>query len=219
MNVRLVIFAACGLLTIAAPAVAAPVITFTPMSYTLPANTSAVVFRDFESSPDGGSQYVPAANELKTGDVRVYSSAVPGLAAETDSENGNHFLSIVNGSYSVSFATPVQFFSFVIGSVDSYNNLVLSYADGSFQSLTGRQIIGDSVVGPYNSGTWGRVNYDLGGQAGIVTATFSSAQASLEIDDLASAVPEPGSWSMMILGIGMIGLFTRRRRASALRVA
>ena len=56
---------------------------------------------------------------------------------------------------------------------------------------------------------------------GTDVANFSSLRLSstanaFEIDNIAiNAVPEPGTWAMMLLGFGGIGLAMRRRRRDA----
>jgi hypothetical protein len=61
-------------------------------------------------------------------------------------------------------------------------------------------LIGDSS-GPSPSGT---------GSMTISAVAFDRATA---VSDLPSLVPEPGSWAMLIVGFGMVGAATRRRRA------
>lgn len=208
---------------LAAPAFAAPVITFSTNT-AIPTYTTATPFETFEAQTGGGAAFAPVVNagavETKTGDVRVYSASVPGITADPDTVVGNKYLSIEGGgSYNVAFTTPVQFFSFIIGSIDSYNTLSLLDSVGNTFTFSGRQIIGDSAVGPFNSSTAGRVNFDFGGTPGLTSATFSSTQAAFEIDDLAAAVPEPGTWAMMMGGLGLVGFAMRRRRKVTTRVA
>ena len=49
---------------------------------------------------------------------------------------------------------------------------------------------------------------------------LSSASLSLELEALSpSAVPEPTTWAMMLLGLGAMGLTVRTNRRRASRVA
>ena len=212
MRKSLLIGMALASATAGAPVQAStPTITIINGVYTLPAFTTASVFQSFETAPVNDA-YVPRPTEAVTGDVVVRQNTIPGETVDPDSSSSNRYLSIEGGSYSVALGTPVQFFSFILGSLDSYNALTLNFADGTSTVFSGRQIIGDTTVGPFNSGTSGRVSYDLGGQAGITSATFTSSQSAFEIDALASAVPEPATWAMMMAGFGLIGGAARRRR-------
>lgn len=53
----------------------------------------------------------------------------------------------------------------------------------------------------------------------ISAASFLSGQNSFEIDNIASAAPEPGTWAMMILGFGFAGMGLRSRRRGKLALA
>lgn len=193
----------------ALPAQAAT-ITFTQGSYALPSYTTATVFQSFETAPIG--QYTPGANESVSGEVEVRRGTVPGEFVDPDTNPNNQYLAVQNGTYGVNFGAPVQFFSFILGSLDAYNQLVLNYADGTSQTLLGRQIIGDTGVGPFNSSTAGRVSYDFGGGTGLSSVSFTSGQPAFEIDALATAVPEASTWAMMLVGLGAVGGMARRRR-------
>jgi hypothetical protein len=58
-----------------------------------------------------------------------------------------------------------------------------------------------------------RVYYDFGG-AKVTSIEFSSSQDAFEFDGLAGtvAVPEPGTWALMILGFGGAGAMLRSHR-------
>ena len=56
---------------------------------------------------------------------------------------------------------------------------------------------------------------DLGLTRGTYTYSSSSDTITLRIGQAAPAVPEPASWAMMILGIGMAGGVARYRRRKA----
>jgi hypothetical protein len=51
----------------------------------------------------------------------------------------------------------------------------------------------------------------------ITSLTIASSQAAAEIDNIGviSAVPEVGTWAMMLLGFGGVGFAMRRRTATA----
>jgi hypothetical protein len=218
---------------IAAPAYAAPTLIYTAApNYGLPPSTTATIFQNFGTGAPNGSAYVAGSNETTSGSVSLFQGTVPGIAVDPTPSGGN-YLAIggvpnSSGTYTVTFNSPVQFFSFAFGSLDSYNSVTLLTAAGSF-TYAGAQIIGGTATapgtGPFNadgnSAIAGRVSFDFGGQAGLLSATFSSDRAAFEIDDLAAAVPEPASWAMMIAGFGMVGgaLRSTRRRKTTVATA
>ena len=61
----------------------------------------------------------------------------------------------------------------------------------------------------------------IGGGGGFVAPPGSSAPPTSEVPPppVTSAVPEPGTWAMMLLGFAMIGSATRRRKIRAAAVA
>jgi hypothetical protein len=46
----------------------------------------------------------------------------------------------------------------------------------------------------------------------ITGATFGSTANSFEFDNIATAVLEPATWGLMVLGFGMIGAAARSRK-------
>ena len=218
----------------AVPAQAAPVIFFTPGVYNfsaVPYTTSNSVFESFEAPAQTvGNAPVFNANESGTGTLRVQSGNIPNTTADPDPANvgGTQYLAIganngTTSTFTYAFTTPVQFLSFILGSLDTYNSLTLNFVGGGSQTYLGGQIIGAATPGAIpgvngngNSTVGGRVSYDAQGGASIASATFGSTFAAFEIDALASAVPEPGSWALMIFGVGMAGasLRTRRRKVT-----
>ncbi len=216
-----------GMAAVAAVAIATPAsaltVTYSP-GFLFPVMVTPVVFQPFTSpavadnttyTPQSGTVAPVSFTESTTGNVRIFTGSVPGQSLDPDPGTGGQYLSVLSGSYTVSFATPLQFFSFIFGSLDNYNTLTLNFTSGAPLVLTGAQIltgIASGTTGPFNSGVNGRVSYDFQGGAGLTSAVFSSAQQAFEIDGLAGAVPEPGTWGMMILGFGAAGYALRVRR-------
>lgn len=204
----------------AAPSLAAPppAITFTPSVGTIPSYVQHPTIRNFGTGAVNGTPYIPGAGESAVGLVNLYSSNVPGEAIGPPTGTGN-FLAIMGGFYAINFgSTGAQFVSFLIGGLDSYNSVTLTFLDGTSQTLTGRQIIGQSNAGePTNSGETGRVSYDFGGHSSLSTIIFFSSQRTFEIDEIATAAPEPTTWAMMILGFGIVGGALRRKRRDGSR--
>ena len=186
--------AASALLAIgfSTPAMAAHVIT---LSATAPAGQT--VFENFDAMPAGTPI---GANAF------VYSNSVGGIAAMPGGSTGNFAAVLGGGTATFALPTSAFRFSFLLGSLDTYNTLRLDFNDSSFVNLTGSQITN-------GLGSNGYVTFDdsLTGKK-VVSATFGSSQNSFEFDNLGiGAVPEPTTWALLILGFGVIGGAMRRR--------
>lgn len=215
----------------AAHAAAPPTIIFTQGNTALnPAFSTATIGENFERAAGGGAQYTAAQgqgvfNESVSGNLRTFNGNVPPVGVNPDN-NSDRYLAVEGGGvFTLNFAgAGFQFLSFVLGSLDSYNSLTLGFADNTFQTFTGAGIVNTAVTfdGNGNSstagtnGVFGRVNYFANGGSGITSAAFSSTNSAFEIDDIAAAVPEPGTWALMILGFGLVGsqLRARKRRTT-----
>lgn len=213
-KISIVALAAVAALS-AAPAQAASFISFTPGNGTVPAyiGPSLAFSQDFGTGATNGTAYAPSGSESVGGgsDVRLYSSDVSGEAFGPPTGTGN-FLAILDGSYNVAFSSGVSVISFLIGGLDSYNSVVLNFADATTITLNGREIIGQPFVSTPNTGETGRVTYDFGSGPLLSNISFGSSQRTFELDGIVAAAPEPATWLMMILGFGLVGGALRRRR-------
>ena len=209
------LIAASALALLSAPAHAAATITFTTGVGSLPTTIGAPDFsQTFGAGAANGTPFVAGAGETVTGTVNLYNGDVSGQAVGPVNKTDN-FLSILNGSYEISFSGGKRAITFLIGGLDAYNSVVINFVGGGTpQTLTGREIIGlPSAGAPTNSGESGQVRYDFAASGPALSSiVFSSSQAAFEIDDIAAAVPEPSTWLMMILGFGLVGGALRRRR-------
>jgi hypothetical protein len=218
----------------AVPAQAAPVITFTNGVYALSPTSGAAVFENFDGGTVGSSyatspQATPGAagvTETSTGDNMIETGTAAGNYVDP-TPNGMpgtgtpNFLGVEpGGSFSINFAAPVQYFSFIVGSLDNYNSLTLNFAGGSSMNYIGSEIVGLASM-PVNSAgnsdpsLGGRVSFDTVGGPAISSVTFSTTKAAFEIDEIAASVPEPATWGMMMLGVGALGFAMRRQRKGA----
>lgn len=215
----------------AAPA-SAQLITFNDGVYTIPAGINAAVFEEFENSTPGAdynpnTQSSGARPESVSGRVIGAQGNVPSSNVVPDND-GNKYLAIQStganpvGTFSVNLAPGVTVFSFVFGSLDSYNSLELFFDSGVSKLFTGQEIIGGPapVTNPSTSGESGRVTFDTQGVNTISSAVFrSTGYNAFEIDALAAAVPEPATWGLMIFGFGVIGGQLRSRRRAKTTVS
>lgn len=203
-------------LATAGSANAAVLVKFEQGTSTLPSGYT--VFENFESYSNG--QLLAGATN-----ARAYSASVADVAAKPAFNSSGNFGAALGGapsSYTVNFAA-TRGFSFVLGSLDTFNSLTLLFADGTSQLFNGGQIAlgadtdGDRVQADSN----GRVFYTLAaGDPSIVGATFASGGYAFEFDDLAtlstSPVPEPATWAMFLLGFGVLGRAMRSRKLQAI---
>lgn len=234
------LIAAAAVALISAPSNAATTIIFSDGVTAVPGYIGSVLAysNDFgtPSSPNVGTNYV--ANSTSTGSdgteivnaptyvsgkVRTFSQDVDGVALTPLGATGN-FLAIGSptspkaGTFQVNFSAGVNVISFLIGSLDEYNSVFLTFVGGAPNEVyRGGQITGN-VDTDQGLGQQGRVTYDFGTQK-LASITFSSDRAAFEIDDIVAAAPEPAAWLMMILGFGLVGGALRRRRAAGALVA
>lgn len=201
------LFAAAALAVMAAGAQAAPTISWAGGTGTTAPGTT--VFQDFDGYAAGAS--IGA-------DAFAYGAAANTGARPAFGSTGNFAAVLGGGNYTVNFG-PTNLFSFVLGSLDTYNTLTLFLADNSSISYAGGQMIGDQAFSSGNQAiatSNGVVTFNANGGPKIVGAAFKSSQNSFEFDNLAVAaagVPEPSTWAMMIIGFGAVAGVMRRRRA------
>ena len=205
---RTALVAACVLSMVSASASAAPVITFAEGTGGNAAGTT--VFQNFDDLA-AGSSIGTSAN--------VYATDSSKGATPAFGSTGNFAAVLGGGTYSVSFNAS-SIFSFVLGSLDRYNQLTLSFSDGTSQVYNGGQIIGG---GSYPAGDQsspdsnGLVTFTAAGNQFLTGAIFRSDTNSFEFDNLAiAAVPEPATWAFMTLGLGLVAVTLRRRKTNGI---
>jgi hypothetical protein len=103
----------------------------------------------------------------------------------------------------------------------SFNGVILGYIfaqGGNANARGGANFIATNYLGAPGT-TYGALHSTLEG--GIDAVSFSgntltySMQSGRDVGDylrVITAVPEPGTWAMLLVGFGMIGLSARRRR-------
>ena len=200
-------FISTGLLALgcwAGAAQAAPVISFTPGGSGTPAGETLV--QGFDTTA-AGTQIQPG--------VYVLANSVPGIADKPTGASGNFAAVTAGSSYNLTFSQATGLFSFVLGTLDLYNSLIVTYVGGATQRFDGTAIIG----GLGSTMSEGLATYSAGTGPMFAGVSFlSTTQNSFEIDTISAAVPEAASWGMMILGLGLVGGVLRRRTAGKLQL-
>lgn len=195
-----ILASAVALAAMASPASAAVTVTYSPGAGVTPGFT---VFQNFDALAAGSSLGTNAF---------VYANTVPTVAARPAFGSTGNFAAVGTGGSAAFTFAPTFAFGFTLGSLDTFNAIRFLFADGTTQTLTGGQIIngvtadGDQVDPDVN----GFVRYSFTGPA-LVGATFLSGGTAFEFDNLATAVPEPAAWALMLLGFGAVGGVVRRR--------
>jgi hypothetical protein len=169
-----------------------------------------------------------------SGDFGLFNPPLqPGVAAPPFNDNTTY--GSVGSSVAPTFGTAlltlvnsVTYFGMYWGSVDAYNKI--SFYDAN-NVLLG-SVSGLAVLNPANGqqGAGGSVytNFTFGAGESAKFIKFESldgtpatVRAAFEFDNIAiTAVPEPSTWAMMILGFLGVGFVAYRRKSGmALRVA
>jgi hypothetical protein len=106
----------------------------------------------------------------------------------------------------ISFAGGATEVSFLWGSPDDYN--VLEINGTAFnKTLLGTSLTGDRDIGVYLT-----IKADQGDF--INSLTFRSNSNAFEVDNLRVAtVPEPGTYALLLSGMGVMGFVAKRRKA------
>jgi hypothetical protein len=169
----------------------------------LAAPAGQIVVDSFDSASTNG--YSMTGGDIRTGSVtNDYQSPAGDSSA---------YLAVEGGQLAtLTTPTTATAFSLYVGSIDNFN--AINFYTGSnvlVSSFTGTQLRtyagGSSSVGVAD----GRFSFDLTG-LGIDKITFGSTNNAFEIDNISAAIPEPGVWAMMMLGLGGLGYALRRRR-------
>ena len=144
--------------------------------------------------------------------VVIHPAGSDGNGAQDPFSNpaGTPYLSVLGGgTATITFDKLMKSISFDWGSIDTYNTLTITLADGTNHIIPGNPG-GGNQTSPTNNGRYYAV-WD--GSNAIKSVTFASSSNSFEVDALSgSAVPEPATWAMMITGFGLAGAAIRRRR-------
>ena len=123
----------------------------------------------------------------------------------------------------LTFTTPVPYISFLWGSPDMYNQLTVNYTGGSqlftaaglgFAVTDGNQAFSQYVefMGTGGSLIQSLVFNNIPSVDAFESANFSVAPPTP--DQRAAPVPEPGTYALILAGLGVVGFLSRRRKGA-----
>lgn len=139
-----------------------------------------------------------------SGSYTIYNTGIVNVAAAV---NDTPFLAVPQDGQRVGTATytsanRITGFSFDWGTPDSYNTLTFLNGTGGTVNPT---VTGGGLAA-------GRYTYTFADSDNVRSVNFGTTERAFEIDNLSvTAVPEPASWALMLVGFAMVGASVRRR--------
>lgn len=219
--------AAAAITALAGAASAQAGVTF--YSYGLGAPAAHLITNFSTDTAGGAPTQAPAGYAWSGGGVVLGASSNLGVApavAPGVLGTGN-FLSIAGGASTETLTVPTSAglsgVELYLGSLNAFNSVTFDLAGASPVTYTGAQL--GKISGASNG------NRTAGDTNGVFVFSFADPVTAIEfqsksksfeiasISGFAGAVPEPATWTMLILGVGMIGVALRRRREGAAHFA
>lgn len=174
----------------------------------LPVGQAVVV--DFDNAPVGGYTWsgtgtiespppVDGEYAVPNGDGSDFAVVKPGQTGTLTHATGMRALSVYIGSLDTYNA--IEFFAggISVGKFGLFGTSLEQFGAQATQSHTGAEANG-------------RFFFEADAGTYFDEVQFTSANKSIEFDTITAAVPEPGTWALMIAGFGLLGSALRRRR-------
>ena len=116
----------------------------------------------------------------------------------------------------LTFAAPVDAFSILWGSIDSYNTIEFFSGAASLMAFTGTDIVNAFALGgsPINYEQVALLNFSDFGTGGLTSVRFSSSQAAFEFALAPAPIPLPASALLLFGALGGLGVISRQRKAA-----
>ena len=181
------------------------------------AHAATVAFVPYGNDPPPGATLVTDFATLAgdTGTASLFTGSDPDDAAPAFSSTTRDTASYlaVQGGESETLVLPAALdVNIYVGSLDPYNTIsfggpgAVSYT-GDQLALTGAKDNGDQQSGSSNG------LFEFSFAAPVTSVTFTSYQNALEVAgvSVSSAVPEPSTWAMMLLGFAGLGYAAYRK--------
>lgn len=152
----------------------------------------------------------------------IPSPGNPGYAAQPPGDPTAFFsVGVSNGQPSSSSVTfgglGVSYFGYYMGSPDGYNIVTMYSGNTMVLQITGTDMASAaSLMANGNQQTGFYMNFFTDSGTTITKVTFSSNQNAFESDNHSyiAAVPEPGTYAMLLTGLGLLGFASRRNQKS-----
>jgi len=139
----------------------------------------------------------------------------PNIAAPPFGDDSSSYMAIQTDQ-SITLNTPyLATLSIFIGSLDPTNKITFNGTGGFTQSFLGSDLFTPAQGDQSNDSNNRRFYFSFNPADGVNQIVFSSGENSFEFDSigaLAGGVPEPGTWAMLLLGFGGIGLMLRNAK-------
>lgn len=128
----------------------------------------------------------------------------------------NKYLNTGIGTVTANFAGGINYLGLEWSTVDNYNFVYLTSTTGIVEKFGGSDL---PPGNPVNGTTTSYVNFFADNGVMWKSVAFKSTGNSFELDNVATATPEPGSIAMLATGFLALGAGALRRRKTAARKA